>query len=77
MEGHSGKRGPRDRTGETWTFFGKEGALLKASGEMRDTQKETHQEDEASSGVEDGLQRRDLHTVMTGHLFRKKCSLFG
>ena len=42
---HSGKRGPRGRTGETGdflTFFGREGALLKVSGEKSDTQKEMH-----------------------------------
>lgn len=77
IEEHSGKGGPRDRTGETGTFLGKEGTLLGVNGEMRDTQKEMHQEDESSSGVPDGLQRRDLHEVVTGHLYRKKCSLFG
>lgn len=39
---------------------------------MRGLQKEMHQEDESSRGVQDGLQRKDLLKVVTSHLFRKK-----
>lgn len=40
IEGHCGKWGPRGWTGETKTFFGKEGDISKMSGEKTDTQKE-------------------------------------
>ena len=42
IKGHGGKRGPRGRTGETRTFFGHEGELIKVSGGKSDTWKETH-----------------------------------